>query len=125
MVDEFEVVVDDGSAAEVAKDTLRIRKDILQKGDISEVEKLRERWVARGGSKGKDAVRSLPGVFRKGEDDEGKETDWDSDESDDEDADEDGDVVMDEAPALVRAPKEKPIPEVDEDGFTKVTKKKR
>jgi pre-rRNA-processing protein TSR2 len=32
---------------------------------------------------------------------------------------------MDEAPALVRAPKEKVIPEVDDDGFQKVVGKKR
>ena len=35
------------------------------------------------------------------------------------------DVDMDEAPELVAVPKEKPQPEIDEDGFTKVTRKKR
>ncbi|KAH8816156.1 Pre-rRNA-processing protein TSR2-domain-containing protein [Xylogone sp. PMI_703] len=118
MSDEFEVVVDDGSATEVANDVLRIRKEVLLKGDTSEVERLRERWSAR---KGKDTGAAIAGVFRKGQDDEGRETDWDSEES--EDGDED--VVMDEAPPLVRAPREKVEPEVDEDGFTMVTKKKR
>ena len=37
---------------------------------------------------------------------------------------EDEDVDMDEAPPLVRA-REPVVPEIDEEGFTKVTKKKR
>ena len=49
----------------------------------------------------------------------GGETDWDTDD----DEDEGGDVEMGDAPELVRREKEEP--EVDEEGFTKVTRKKR
>jgi pre-rRNA-processing protein TSR2 len=44
-------------------------------------------------------------------------------ETDDEASDDD--VDMGDAPALVRAPREKAEPEIDEDGFTKVVGKKR
>jgi pre-rRNA-processing protein TSR2 len=115
MLDEFEVNVEDDSAFEVAEQVVRIRAECL-KGRFEEVEALRRRWEGRKGNKV---------VFKQAEDQE-DETDWDTD--DDEDGDEeDGDIEMGEAPPLVEAPtrKEKKAPEVDEDGFTKVTRKKR
>ena len=58
------------------------------------------------------------------DDDEAQETDWD--EEDGEDEGERKDVEMDEAPQLVEKPKrEKLEPEVDEDGFTKVTGRRK
>ena len=116
MLDEFEVVVDDGSAEEIASRILEIRSNIL-KGDVAGVEKLRSEWEERQ-RKGGVAINFV----NKGEED--AETDGDS--VDDEDYDEDDDVEMEDAPALVRAPKEKPVAEVDEDGFmTVVGRKKR
>jgi pre-rRNA-processing protein TSR2 len=109
MLDEFEVNVDDDSSYEVAESILRVRGECL-KGKFDEVEALRKRWEGKKGGKV---------VFKQAED-EDAETDWDTDSDEDE---EDDDVEMGDAPPP--APKEKPQPEVDEDGFTKVTKKKR
>ncbi|RGP68496.1 pre-rrna-processing tsr2 [Fusarium longipes] len=114
MVDEFEVNVDDDSGTEVAANILRARASCTL-GTFDEVKTLRTRWLNRKGTK-------VEGVFKRVEDDD-QDTDW-SDE-DDEDDEGGADVEMDEAPALVAAPKEKPQPQVDEDGFTMVTKKKK
>lgn len=111
MLDEFEVAVDDGSAGDVADEMVRLR-GLCQKGDFAEVEALKRRWESRG--------RDVAGAFQRGEDEE-VETSGSEDE-DDEDGE--GDVDMDEAPRLVRT-REPVVPEVDEDGFTKVSKKKR
>lgn len=111
MLDEFEVNVDDDTAFDVATEIVRLRGQCAR-GQFDEVDRLLERWQARKGEK----VH-----FKHGEDQDG-ETDW---EDDDEDGDSDDD--MDEAPALVEsaAPKkEKAPPEVDDDGFTKVTRKR-
>jgi pre-rRNA-processing protein TSR2 len=116
MLDEFGVNVDDDSAYEVAEQVVRLRGECLR-GRLDGVEALRQRWASRGSSRV---------VFKQGEDEDG-ETDWDTDDDDgeeeeDEEGEEDGDVEMGEAPAPRR---EKAEPEVDEDGFTKVTRKKR
>ncbi|RDW78533.1 pre-rRNA-processing TSR2 family protein [Aspergillus mulundensis] len=110
MNDEFDVVVDDESAGEVADRIMEIRK-MVEKGEFDEVKKMWEEWETKAAKKG-DVVAG----FRRGEDQEGE-----TDESDDEDEDEE----MGEAPALVSAPRERVEPEVDEDGFTKVVGKKR
>lgn len=118
MLDEFEVNVDDDSAFEVAEQVVRLRADCLR-GRFDEVEALRRRWESKKGNKV---------VFKKAEDQD-DETDWDTDDDDDDDGGEgeNGDVEMDEAPPLVQAPatRVRTEPEVDEDGFTKVTRKKR
>jgi len=111
MLDEFEVNVDDDSSFEVAEQILRARGECL-KGKFDEVDALRRRWEGKKGGKV---------VFKKAEDEDG-ETDWDTDSEEGEDSEEE-DVEMGDAPPP--APKEKVEPEVDEDGFTKVTKKKR
>ena len=112
MSDEFEVNVDDESGYEVAEQMVRLRKD-CRKGSFAEVVEMKDRWDKKGG---KDDLEKM---FEKRERDEREdETSGEEDESDDEDVD------MDEAPPLVRL-KESVVPEVDEDGFTKVIKKKR
>ena len=113
MLDEFEVNVDDDSGFEVAEQMMRIRKD-CERGDFTEVRALKERWDSRNES---DFEGSFKMVHRDEEEDE---TDGSLD------GDDDGDVEMemDGAPPLVRV-KGKTEPEVDEEGFTKVTKKKR
>ncbi|KAH7312386.1 Pre-rRNA-processing protein TSR2-domain-containing protein [Stachybotrys elegans] len=114
MCDEFEVNVDDDSAMEVAGQIIRARTQCAL-GQYDEVNSLKERFENRKGKK-------VDQLFKKAEDAD-QDTDWESDDSgDSEDGDED--VNMDEAPALVSVPKEKPAPEVDEDGFTKVTRKR-
>ncbi|KAG4032901.1 hypothetical protein MFRU_006g03590 [Monilinia fructicola] len=120
MEDEFDVVVDDGSAAEVAAGIVRCRAE-CERGawgdDGSLCFRLERRWAETGG-KG----AGLRG-FSKGEDQEDTDGDEESGEEEEEE-DGDGDVDMDEAPQLVRV-KEPVVPEVDEDGFTKVVKKRR
>lgn len=118
MIDEFEVNVDDDSGVEVAGQIMRARAGCAI-GQFGEVEALRTRFQNRKGGK-------VEAMFKKA-DDADQDTDWESDDSGDDDEDDEGgaDVDMDEAPPLVSVPKEKPEPQVDEDGFTMVTKKKR
>lgn len=108
MLDEFEVNVDDESAYDVAVEIVRLRGQCAR-GTFDEVDRLRARWEGR---------RGVRVVMEKGEDQD-EDTDWD-------DTDGDEDEEMDEAPALVPAApkKEKKEPEVDEDGFTTVTRKR-
>ncbi|KAK1251987.1 hypothetical protein MKX07_007466 [Trichoderma sp. CBMAI-0711] len=119
MVDEFEVNIDDDSALEVARSIVKARSECAIGEFNEEVKKLRERFANRKGTK-------VDQMFKKAEDQD-QDTDWESGDSGEDDDDEGngGDVDMDEAPPLVSVPKEKPAPEVDDDGFTKVTRKKR
>ncbi|KAK7942796.1 pre-rRNA processing protein [Apiospora aurea] len=114
MEDEFTVVVDDDSSYEVAQQIVGLRAACIksQHATIDEVEQLRQRWVSKKGQK----------VAMQ----QGPEQDQETDSEEDDSEDDGEDTNMDEAPALVpTAPKEKPQPEIDEDGFTKVSKKKR
>jgi pre-rRNA-processing protein TSR2 len=115
MNDEFEIVVDDGSAEEVAR-KIWGSAEILQGGDATELTEMYAKWQdtqTKGGEK-------LTGIVR-GEDKEEDETDWD-----DEDDDEEGeDVELMDAPSVPALPKQKVEPEIDEDGFTKVVSKKK
>ena len=109
LLDEFEVNVDDESGYDVAEQIVRMRAEIA-KGNFEEVNALRIRWESRKGKK----------IEMQQAADADQDTDWESDD------DEDGsDIDMDEAPPLVQAPKEKPPPEIDEDGFEKVTRKRK
>ena len=117
MIDEFEINVDDDSGAEVAGQILKARAGCLI-GNFDEVKALHQRFSNRKGMK-------VDVMYKKVEEDD-QDTDWESDDSDDDDEEaDDEDEEMDDAPALVQVPKQKTEPEVDDDGFTKVTKKKR
>ncbi|KAJ0119476.1 pre-rrna-processing protein tsr2 [Diaporthe amygdali] len=115
MLDEFEVNVDDDTAYDVAAEIVRLRGQCAR-GSFDEVDRLLARWQARKGEK----------VHFKHGEDQDAETDWEDDDENEEDGSEDED--MEDAPALVEtaaAPKkDKALPEVDEDGFTKVTRKR-
>ncbi|KAK1832399.1 Pre-rRNA-processing protein TSR2-domain-containing protein [Podospora conica] len=114
MLDEFDVNVDDDSAYEVADQIVRVRAECARGKFDGELAGLQRRFDARGGTK-------VVGVFKKGEDDDA-ETDWDTDDDEDDEDDSDaGDVPMGDAPPK----KEKEEPEVDEEGFTKVSRRKR
>ncbi|KAL9633307.1 MAG: hypothetical protein Q9204_003453 [Flavoplaca sp. TL-2023a] len=118
MNDEFEVNVEDGSGEEVAAKIVGLRK-LCGRGDFELVDEMLGRWrerQARGGE------RVSFQRMQEGDDDEDEEEDSDDDE--DEEVD-DEDVEMDDAPELVKAPKEKIVPKVDEEGFTEVVGKKR
>ncbi|KAK3381345.1 Pre-rRNA-processing protein TSR2-domain-containing protein [Podospora didyma] len=112
MLDEFEVNVDDESAFEVAEQVMRVRNECLR-GKFDEVEALRRRWG--GGDKKKVVFREVESQ------DDDADTDWDTDDSG---SDDDEDVEMSDAPAAPPPKERKASPEVDEDGFTKVSRKK-
>lgn len=114
MQDEFDVVVDDGSAGDTAERILELRADCL-KGEFGAVQALYERWEK---SKGKAVVGFTAGK------EEDQETDGESEDGDDGEEWEGMDVDMQDAPAPVQ-PREKEMPVIDEDGFTKVVGKKR
>lgn len=113
MSDEFDVVVDDESAAGVAREIMEIRR-LTARGETARVKEMWEDWVSKKGQKGGDVTKGFKRVEGEGEDGEGESS---------EEEEEDGDVEMDEAPGLVR--RERAEPEVDEDGFTKVVGKKK
>lgn len=114
--DEFELKLDDDddSAYRLAEQILRIRTLCLE-GSFGMVEELSKRFAEKESRRNKKKTRKV--VVKEVE----NETDWDSEEDDSENEDDE----MEDAPPLTAAPKEKPRPEVDEDGFTKVTKKNR
>ncbi|KAF2641008.1 hypothetical protein P280DRAFT_489509 [Massarina eburnea CBS 473.64] len=113
--DEFGTRLEDESEVAVAKDIMLLRKEIGE-GNLAMVDRLQARWEAR---KGKEVSTGNVQVKEGNQDAE-----WDGDSVDEETDSEDGDVDMGEAPALVSA-KPKPMPVVDEDGFTKVVGKRR
>ncbi|PIG89183.1 pre-rRNA processing protein [Aspergillus arachidicola] len=116
MNDEFDVVIDDESAVPVAEEIMEVR-GLVAKGDFGPIKQMWENYQTKSQQK----ASNVAAAFKRGEDE-----DQDSDDDDDDDEEEDEeDVDMGEAPALVRAPKEKVEPEVDEDGFTKVVGKKK
>jgi pre-rRNA-processing protein TSR2 len=124
MQDEFDCNVEDDSEEEVARQILNLRSRVIEEGDLSVVREVEERWRNRG------QVKLQFQVIDNGPD---ADDDEDEDEDDEEEwggLDEDGDINMEAAaqivPDLVPALRnEKQEPEVDEDGFTKVTSKKK
>ncbi|KAJ5387863.1 hypothetical protein N7509_010404 [Penicillium cosmopolitanum] len=111
MNDEFDVVVDDDTAADVAIEIMEMKVQTAR-GDFSYIRDMWEKFQIKSQQKSASSA-----MFKQVESkDEDQETD--GDESDDGE-----DIDMDDAPALVRAPREKVEPEVDEDGFTMVKKR--
>lgn len=102
MGDEFETVLEDDSAAQVAKDVVKLWND-TQSGSTDFVKRLEDQADALKGKR----VVAQQGVSTDNEEE------WESDSEDEE---------QQEAPMLVdRAP---PLPQIDEDGFTTVVKGK-
>ncbi|KAE8147375.1 putative pre-rRNA processing protein [Aspergillus avenaceus] len=112
MNDEFDVVVEDESAAPVADLIMEFRGQTAR-GEFRVIKEMWEGWKSKSEKKAGELAAA---GFRRGEDQESE---------DDEDEEEGGDVDMGDAPELVRAPREKVEAEVDEDGFTKVVGKKK
>ncbi len=117
MNDEFDINIEDGSGEEIAAKIVGLRKLTFQ-GDFAMVDEMYRQWQERK-SKGGGGKVNFQHVERGNDEDE---TDWDSDDLEEEDQE---DIEMDEVPALINVPKEKPQPVVDEEGFTKVVSKKR
>ena len=120
MNDEFDVNVDDNSGEEIAAKIVGLRKLTLQ-GDFTMVDDMFSKWQERQSRDGDGKIK-FQHVTR---DDNEDDTDWDSDDSDEEDEEDGNDVEMRDAPASVKAPKEKPQPNIDEEGFTEVIGRKR
>ncbi|KAG6014141.1 hypothetical protein E4U54_005769 [Claviceps lovelessii] len=118
MIDEFDVNTDDDSGMEVANNIVRARAQCAI-GQFDEVKKLAERFQNLKGN-------NVGSMFKQAEDAD-QDTDWESDDDDEdgEDGDETNDGSADVDMADAPAPRQKPAPEVDEDGFTKVTNKRR
>lgn len=117
MQDEFECNVEDDSEEEVAGSILSLKKRLVEERDLTAVREVELRWRSRGQMK-VDLKIIDNGINEEVGDDE----EWEGFDDDDVNMDTAQDVVPDLVPALK---KEKPVPEVDEEGFTKVTKKKR
>ncbi|KAJ5727358.1 Pre-rRNA-processing protein TSR2 [Penicillium malachiteum] len=112
MNDEFDVVVDDESAGNVA-DLIMELKDQTVRGEFGAIQEMWHVWQQ------KSAQRSAAAdMFKQVE---SKDEDQETDESEDEGSD----VEMGDAPAVERAPRERVEPEIDDDGFTKVVSKKK
>jgi pre-rRNA-processing protein TSR2 len=117
MTDEFDVVVDDGSAGEIADRICELRAEVMS-GEFRRVRTLWEDWKAKGGDKGMKNT-----LFRRVETgEEDQETDGEDEDGED---DEDEDVDMEDAPALSQPPRERIEPEVDDDGFMKVVGRRK
>lgn len=118
MMDEFEVNVDDDSGAEVARQIMGVRCQCAI-GQFDEANALRQRFGKLKGNK-------VDHMFKRAEDAD-QDTNWETDGSQDDDSDvdddEDGGADVPMAKALHSL--EKPAPQVDQDGFVMVTKKKR
>ncbi|KAI5360778.1 Putative pre-rRNA-processing protein TSR2 [Septoria linicola] len=114
MGDEFECNVEDESEMVVAGDILKVRQRMMETRTLDAAKEVEARWKNRG------AMKSDKIVVQEVNQDAEDEGEFEGFEDDDD---------MDEAPALVQSaskvPKEKTIPEVDDDGFTKVAGKKR
>ncbi|KAL8649614.1 MAG: hypothetical protein Q9210_004298 [Variospora velana] len=118
MDDEFEVNVEDDSGAEIASKILGLRKLTLQ-GDFGIVDEMLARWKERE-SRGGERVR-----FQQGQENDDHEEHEEEDSDEDVEEEEEEDVDMEEAPPLVKAPKEKVVPRVDDEGFTEVVGRKK
>ena len=102
MEDEFDAVLEDGSAEVVAKDIVKLWDSVQNKSDVL-VREFEEQADKVKGSKVK--VEEAPGDGSDWEDESGEESDGDEEDED--------------VPMLVE-PTTKPEPEIDEDGFTMV-----
>ncbi|KAF2202927.1 pre-rRNA-processing protein-like protein TSR2 [Delitschia confertaspora ATCC 74209] len=112
--DEFGVRVEDESEVLVARQIMDIRKQTLE-GNFSTVDQLQKEWSER---KGKALPTGNMQIIEHSQDTDGESVDDESGSDEEE-----GDVDMTDAPPAASKPK--PIPEVDEDGFTKVVGKRR
>lgn len=118
MNDEFDVVVDDESAGNVAAEIMEMKMQTAR-GEFGPIRQMWENYQQKSQQK---AAGGGAEMFKKVE---AREEDQETDDDEDSDDAEGMDVDMDDAPALVRAPREKVEPEIDEDGFTKVVGKTR
>jgi pre-rRNA-processing protein TSR2 len=111
--DEFGVRVEDETEVGVARDIMALKREVHD-GNFATVDALKQRWERTKGREVSTGSVQVKEVEQEGE--------WDSV---DEETDDDEDDVMRDAPVAAAPPRERPAPQVDEDGFTKVVGKKR
>jgi len=116
MADEFEVHVEDGTAEHLGKDLIHLWVVIMgQPENTSSGEKMVQEWEARAertkGRKIHVEIQDTPEEEGEWEDDDGEEEDEQMEESE-------------EAPPLIDHTKGSKEPEVDEDGFTMVKRRR-
>lgn len=114
MQDEFDTRVEDDSEEEVARSILVLKKRLVEEQSLAAFQEVEQRWKNRG--KMKTDVKVVDGEVEVGED----EDDWEGFDDEDEDT-EMGGVALNATPI---AKKEKLEPEIDEEGFTKVVRKR-
>ena len=114
MQDEFDTRVEDDSEEEIARTILVLRKRLFEDQDLAAFQEVEQRWRNRGRMKAD--VKVVDGEVEVNEDDD----DWDGFDDEEEDV-QMGGVALNPPPA---GKKEKVEPEVDEDGFTKVVKRR-
>ncbi|KAF2496650.1 hypothetical protein BU16DRAFT_571740 [Lophium mytilinum] len=113
MQDDFGVRLEDDTESIVAQQIMNIMQEASE-GKSSTADALEAKWSA---TKDKPLQKGKLRIVETNQD-------WDGDSVDEEsDEDDDDDVSMTDAPALVPV-KVKAAPEVDDDGFTKVTGKR-
>lgn len=113
--DEFGVRLEDETEVTLAREIMTIRKETAE-GNFATVEALQAKWLER---KGKPVSTGNVQVTERDQ-----EGDWDSVDEETDSDDEEDDVEMCDAPPPVTT-KPKPVPEIDEEGFTKVVGKRR
>ncbi|KAG7098995.1 hypothetical protein E1B28_000881 [Marasmius oreades] len=114
LADEFDIMVEDGSAENVAREVVTMWEEV----HAGRGESLVQKWEEKADKlKGRKEVTEIQEVHEDG--------DWEDDDSEDNE-DEDMDEDEETAPQLIEhQPQKKEEPEVDEDGFTLVKGKGR
>ncbi|KAJ3808832.1 Pre-rRNA-processing protein TSR2-domain-containing protein [Lentinula lateritia] len=126
MADEFEVHVEDGSAETLGKDIVQLWNAIINSAstgstaiDYSEGEKMVQEWESHAESaKG----RKIQAHYQEAVEEDG---DWEDDNNEGDDEDGDHPTDEDEAPPLIDSNRGQRKPEIDEDGFTLVSSRRK
>lgn len=122
MQDEFDCNVEDESEVQLAREILSLRGHMMETRTTGPADEVKLRWDNRGSMKG-DLGRKITVQEVNQDADDDDDNDGDEGADDDDDQDED----MEDVPQLVpgQPSRQRPVPEVDEDGFTKVAGKKQ
>ncbi|KAJ4479935.1 Pre-rRNA-processing protein TSR2-domain-containing protein [Lentinula aciculospora] len=121
MADEFEVHVEDGSAESLGKDIVRLWDAIMRSSTAtpSAGELFVQEWETRAeNTKGRKVQAHYQEVVEE-------DGDWEDEDGDEEDEDSDQPKDQDEAPQLINHNPGRREPEVDEDGFTVVSSRRK
>ncbi|KAJ3716192.1 Pre-rRNA-processing protein TSR2-domain-containing protein [Lentinula raphanica] len=130
MADEFEVHVEDGSAEMLGKDIVRLWDAITNPANAGAMtspsagEKMVQEWESRAD---KTKGRKVQAHYQEATEEE--EGDWEDEDEEEDDADNDVSMsqiaAIDEAPQLIDHGHSRREPEVDEDGFTLVSSRRK